>query len=141
MAILLFPLGSMGLARSPSSWINGVKGLAVLDTGSRDTRINSRFAAAAHIDPSSVDFKATDPLYGANSKAMSSKKGPLGTIAFAGVEVQDVQGRVMDLPVFETFGMADAPAMILGEDVMSEFRLIYDHQEKRIWFLHSACTR
>jgi hypothetical protein len=35
--------------------VNGVKGLAVLDTGSRDTRINSRFAATAHIDPSSAD--------------------------------------------------------------------------------------
>jgi hypothetical protein len=72
---------------------------------------------------------------------MSSKKGPLGAITFAGVEVQGVHGRVMDLPVFETFGMADAPAMILGADVMSGFKLIYHHQEKRIWFLHSACTR
>jgi predicted aspartyl protease len=121
--------------------VNGVKGLAVLDTGSRDTRINARFAAAAHIDTSSADFKDADPLYGANSKAMSSRKGPLGTIAFAGVEVQGVQGRVVDLPVFETFGMADAPAMMLGADVMSGFKLIYDHQDKRVWFLPSACTR
>jgi len=58
---------------------------------------------------------------------MSSKKGPLGTITFAGVEVHDVQGRFMDLPVFETFGMVDAPAMIFGADVMSGFKLIYDH--------------
>jgi hypothetical protein len=121
--------------------VNGVKGLAVLDTGSRDTRINARFAAAAHIDTSSADFKDGDPLYGANSKAMSSRKRALGTIAFAGVEVQGVQGRVVDLPVFETFSMADAPAMMLGADVMSGFKLIYDHQGKRVWFLPSACTR
>jgi predicted aspartyl protease len=121
--------------------LNGVRGLAVLDTGSRDTRINSKFAAAAHIDTSSADFKDADLIYGVSSKAMSSRKGPIGTIGFAGVEVKAVQGRVMDLFSFQTFGMADAPAMTLGADVMSGFRLVYDHQEKRVWFLHSACTR
>jgi len=120
--------------------INGVKGLAVLDTGSRDTRINSKFAAAVGIDPTSADFKVADVIYGSTSKAMPSKVGPLGTIAFAGLEVRNVRGRVMDLSSYETFGMADAPAMTLGADVMGGFKLIYDHQEKRVWFQPSTCT-
>jgi hypothetical protein len=62
-------------------------------------------------------------------------------VTLNGVTVQNVQGRVMDLSSFETFGMADGPAMTLGADVMGGFKLVYDHQGKRIWFLSSACKR
>jgi hypothetical protein len=121
--------------------VGGVKGTAYLDTGSRDTRISPSFAAAAHIDPASAAFRDSDPVYGANSKAMTSRKGPIGTVSFAGISVAHAEARVMDLPVFQTFGVGDGPAMILGMDLMQGHRLVYDHEEKRFWFTHSACNR
>lgn len=119
--------------------IHGVHGIAVLDTGSRDTRINSLFARAAGIDPASAAFHDGETIYGANSKGMASRIGPIGTVRFAGLEVAGVQAKVMDLPVFDTFGIGNGPAMIFGLDLMQGFRLIYDHQAKRFWFDESTC--
>jgi predicted aspartyl protease len=120
-------------------WINGARGMAVLDTGSRDTKVNPRFAAAAGVDPNSRAFHDTDLIYGANSKPMVSRKGPVGEIRFGGRAVKNAEVRVMDLPVFQTFGLGDGPAMILGQDVIGRYRLVYDHQARRFWFTPSAC--
>lgn len=119
--------------------VNGVQGVAVLDTGSRDTRINSAFALAAKIDPASPRFHDSDTVYGANAKGMSSRKGPIGTVGVAGLSVNNAQARVMDLPVLESFGIGHGPAMIFGLDLMRDYRLIYDHQAKRFWFDESTC--
>ncbi len=119
--------------------VNGVEGLAVLDTGSRETRINGRFAAAAGIDPASSTFRDADLTYGANSKGMPSRKGPVGIIRFAGVEVRNAEARVMDLSSYETLGIADRSVMTLGQDLMQGYRLIYDHQAKQFWFQSSTC--
>jgi predicted aspartyl protease len=119
--------------------INGVHGVAVLDTGSRDTRINSKFAEAAGIDTSSPGFHDSDIVYGANSKGMSARQGPIGTVNFAGLSVAHAQARVMDLPVLDSFGIGSGPAMIFGLDLMQGFRLVYDHEAKRFWFDESKC--
>lgn len=120
-------------------WINGARGMAVLDTGSRNTKINPRFAAAAGVDPASRAFHDTDLIYGANAKPMASRKGPVDEIRFGGRTVKAAEVRVMDLPVFKTFGLGDGPAMILGQDVIGRYRLVYDHQARRFWFTGSAC--
>jgi predicted aspartyl protease len=119
--------------------INGVHGVAVLDTGSRDTRINNAFARAAGIDPTSSRFHDAETIYGANSKGMPSRKGPIGTVSFAGLDVRNAQARVMDLPVLDSFGIGNGPAMIFGLDLMQNFRLIYDHEAKQFWFDASTC--
>ncbi len=119
--------------------VGGARGIAVLDTGSSDTRINSQFARAAGVDASSGSFRDAEPIFGANSKAMTSRKGPIGTVRFAGVEVHDAEARVMDLPVFASFGFGDGPAMILGLDFMQGLRLVYDHEAKTFWFDTSVC--
>lgn len=121
--------------------VGEAQGIAVLDTGSRDTRINPQFARAAGIDPSSPSFRDAGDIFGANSKAMPSHKGPIGTVRFAGVEVRNATARVIDLPVFTSFGIGDRPAMILGLDLMQGHRLVYDHDTKRFWFDTSRCVR
>jgi hypothetical protein len=114
-------------------------GVAVLDTGSSDTRINPEFAHAAAIDPDSPSFRDAEPIFGVNAKAMPSRKGPIGTVGFAGLEVPDAEARVMDLSVFRSFGFAGGPAMILGLDLMQGYRLIYDHANRIFWFDASPC--
>jgi hypothetical protein len=121
--------------------ISGVRGVAVLDTGSRDTRINTLFAKAAGIDPASPAFKDGDLIYGANSKPVTSRKGPVGPIQFAGITIERADVRVMDLWVFGSMGLGNGPAMILGMDLMKDHELIYDHEAKRFWFGRSACRQ
>lgn len=119
--------------------INGVEGIAVLDTGSKDTKINPRFASAAGVDTMSASFRDADLIYGADSHSVASRKGPVKEINFAGMQVLAAEVRVVDLPVLDSFGIGKEPAMILGIDLMRSYRLIYDHQAKNFWFGKSEC--
>lgn len=118
--------------------INGFTGPAVLDTGSRNSRLNSAFASAAGIDAKSAQFHDGEAVFGANSRAMVPRNGPLGHVGFAGVEIAGAEGQVIDLPMLEQdFG--GKPAMLLGSDLLGGYRLLYDHQEHRIWIRPSRC--
>jgi hypothetical protein len=121
--------------------INGVKGAAVLDTGSSDTRVNTAFMRAAGIDPTSAAFRDAEPIFGVSSNATPSRKGPVGAVHFAGLEVRGTDVRVIDMPVYKSFGFGDGPAMILGLDLMAGYRLVYDHEGKVFWFDRSTCVR
>ncbi len=121
--------------------VGGVEGTAYLDTGSRDTRISPSFAAAAHIDPNSPAFRDADLIFGFKSKGTVSRVGPIGPVKFAGITVAHAEARVIDLPDFGTFRPDGPPSMILGMDLMQEYRLVYDHEEKRFWFTRSSCSQ
>jgi len=120
--------------------INGVRGVAFLDTGSRDSRISPVFARAAKIDPAGSAFRDAEPIFGANSKAAPSRIGPIGQVRFAGVVMTNVTARVMDLAAFHSAGVGEH-VMILGTDLMQDRRLVYDHTAKRMWFGASACGK
>jgi hypothetical protein len=76
-----------------------------------------------------------------NSDATPSRKGPVGTVRFAGLEIPDAEVRVIDMPVYKSFGFGDGPAKILGLDLMAGYRLVYDHEAKLFWFDRSKCGR
>lgn len=118
--------------------INGFTGIAVLDTGSRNTRLTPAFAQAAGIDARSASFRDGEAIYGANSNKMIPRDGPLGHVGFGGVEIARAQGQVIDLPMLEQdFG--GKPAMLLGADLLSGYRLLYDHEARKIWLRPSGC--
>jgi hypothetical protein len=52
--------------------VKGVRGVAFLDSESRDSRISPTYAAAG-IDSSAPVFRDAEPIDGANSKAASSR--------------------------------------------------------------------
>ncbi|WP_288456658.1 retroviral-like aspartic protease family protein [uncultured Sphingomonas sp.] len=118
--------------------VNGATGIAVLDTGSRGTQINTAFARAAHL--AAAGFARGETLYGAAGEAMGTREGKVGTVSFAGRTIRDVTVRVADLSVFQSFGIGDGPAMILGINAMIGQRLVYDHQAGRFWFDRSRCA-
>jgi hypothetical protein len=121
--------------------IGAAHGVAVLDTGSSDTRVNTVFVKAAGIDPTSAAFRDAEPIFGVSSNATPSRKGPAGTVRFAGLEILDAEVRMIDMPVYKSFGFGDGPAMILGLDLMAGYRLVYDHEAKLFWFDRSKCGR
>lgn len=86
-----------------------------------------------------ASFRDGETIFGANSSGVASRRGPAGTMRFAGLEVRDAQVRVVDLSVYESWGIADRPAMIFGQDVMQGYRLVYDYGAKRFWFDRSTC--
>lgn len=120
--------------------LNGAKGIGVLDTGNRVTKVNPRFAKAAGLDTDSPAFHPADAIYGISSSVgMVPKAGPIGTLSFGDIRLDKVQGEVIDIKTFaEDFG--DAPAMQLGTDLMGRFRLVYEHDADRFWLTPSSCS-
>jgi len=104
--------------------INGANGTAVLDSGARRSVINRKFAVAAGVDLQALQADA--PLYGATGVEQELRHGRLGTLAINGRAWPEVSGTVADLPVFEAFGVADEPAMILGLDFLEGGALLVD---------------
>lgn len=118
--------------------VNGARGIAVLDTGSRWTRLTPSFAAIAGIDPASPAFKDAEPIYGTSGHRIIPRAGPVGTFRFGGQTLPDVSAQVVDLPMLqEDFG--GKPALLLGADVLGKFRFVYDHAEHKVWFLPTRC--
>jgi predicted aspartyl protease len=120
--------------------VNGAAGIAYLDTGSRKTRLTTSFARAARIDLASAAFRDAPPIYGTALHKMTPRSGPIGTVAFGGFTVSNVEAEVIDLPaLIEDF--KGRPAMILGADLLGRFRLLYDHKAHRIWLRTSECRK
>jgi predicted aspartyl protease len=119
--------------------INGAAGVAVLDTGARQTLINYKFASAAGVDPQSAVFRGGVPTRGVTAKSVASRIGPIGTVSFAGVERRQVVARVVDLPSLEGDGLAGGPAMVLGLDLLRGTRLTVDYTSRRFWLAKSSC--
>jgi predicted aspartyl protease len=120
--------------------LNGVRGLALLDTGSRATIINFRFASAAGLDPSSEAFHDGDPTRGASQDAVKTRVGPIGTVRFAGIVRKNVQARIVDMPFLKGSGLTEAPVMILGVDLLRSTRLTVDYSKRRFWLAPSNCS-
>jgi hypothetical protein len=119
--------------------LNGVAGIATLDTGARETSINRRFAAAAGLDLQSRAFHAGEAVHGATNGTMVPLEGMVGSVSFGGLVRKNVSARIIDLPAFKEMGWADRPAMNLGVDLLKGARLSVDYAGRRIWLAPSAC--
>jgi predicted aspartyl protease len=121
-----------GLLGLPVS-INGSAGVAVLDTGARDTRINWRFARAADVTPESPGLTDDGEIRGATNNAVQLKRGIFKTVDLGGIQRKNLSIRIVDLPVFAAFGVAEQPAMILGMDLLKDVHLIVDFPNATVW--------
>ena len=112
--------------------LNGAVGVGVLDTGALTSVFNLRFAAAASVTEARLHAGQTQQ--GATANAPALQIGALGAFELAGRVTPGIEGRVADLPVFQTLGLIDTPAMILGLDRLQGLKLVIDYPRRRIWF-------
>jgi Aspartyl protease len=120
--------------------VNGVAGVAVLDTGSRRTRLLPSFAKSAGIDTAQPTFHDDEPIYGTSMTKRVPRTGPLGDVRIAHTVFADATGQVVDLPVL-TQDFGGKPAMILGADLIGRYRLVYDHATQTVGFQPSRCLK
>ncbi|MFN3818705.1 retroviral-like aspartic protease family protein [Blastomonas sp.] len=111
--------------------VNGVTGWGVIDTGARETRINTRFATMAKVEEDKGGVAAT--VHGATNAASSLRPGRARSVRMLGKDLGETSIRIADLPVFESFGLQDEPAMIIGADYLGRFRLVIDFPTRRAW--------
>ena len=120
--------------------VNGVAGVATLDSGARTTMINTIFAKAARIDPGSAAFRDGPPARGAVQTPIPSRIGPIGTVSFPGSTQHNVVVRVVDLPVFDDAGYSNGHAFNIGVDMLHDRRIIIDYSARRVWIGPSSCV-
>lgn len=113
-------------------WIQGVEAVAVIDTGARKTRINWKLGRLIGLDPASV--AKGDVIQGATNKAVETGATRIADVRLGNRAIADAPVLVADLPVFDAFGVADKPAVILGLDWLTETRMVIDFPGRRVWF-------
>lgn len=119
--------------------VNGVAGVAILDTGSRNTRLTPRYARDAGIDTTRAPFHDDQPIYGTALIKQIPRTGPIGMVRVANTVFADATAQVVDLAVLaHDFG--SKPAMLLGADLIGRYRLVYDHAAQTVWFQPSQCS-
>ncbi len=116
--------------------ISGIPATAVIDTGARKTRINWKLGKLLSLSPEALT--PGDVIYGATNVPIESYSGTVKDVLLGGRHLPEAPVLVADLPVFEVFGVADKPAVILGLDWLEQTRMILDIPERKAWFLTAS---
>jgi hypothetical protein len=75
--------------------LNGARGTAILDTGSRGTQINGAFARSAGLDVHGAEFRPGETLYGVASRATETREGKVAMMATYRLGSMRVDGRTI----------------------------------------------
>ena len=119
--------------------VNGVWATAVIDTGARKTRINWKLGTLLGLRRE--DLAAGDTIAGATNQNIETSAANVRRVEVGGRTLRHLPALVADLAVFETFGVADRPAVILGMDWLADTRLIIDFPRRRVWFVPSVAGK
>jgi predicted aspartyl protease len=112
--------------------IGSVTATAVIDTGARKTRINWKLGALLGLDRAKI--AKGDTIQGATNKAIETGATRIADVDLGDRVLADAPVLVADLPIFEAFGVADRPAIILGLDWLDATRMVIDFPARLVWF-------
>jgi len=112
--------------------IGKVTGTAVIDTGARKTRINWSLGRLLGLDPAAL--AKGDTIQGATNNAIETVATRVADVHLGRRILADAPVLVADLPVFDAFGVADRPAIILGMDWLEGVRMVIDFPARLVWF-------
>lgn len=112
--------------------IGATTATAVIDTGARKTRINWALGRLLGLDPAAL--AAGDTIQGATNTAIETGATRIRDVHLGTRLLAEAPVLVADLPVFEAFGVADRPAIILGLDWLDRTRMVIDFPARLVWF-------
>jgi len=112
--------------------IGDVTATAVIDTGARKTRINWALGKLLGLDPAKL--AKGDVIQGATNNAVETGATRISNVRLGNRVLADAPVLVADLPVFEVFGVAGRPAIILGLDWLDRTRMVIDFPARQVWF-------
>lgn len=91
---------------------------AVIDSGAGRTLMNTAALAALGWQADDPRLAQTRPVQGATSQQTAARSARIGRVLLGPMAFEEVSVVVADLPVFQSLGLADGPAMILGSDLL-----------------------
>jgi predicted aspartyl protease len=109
-----------------------VSATAVIDTGARKTRINWALGRLIGLQPENLE--AGDTIHGATNASIATGSTRIANVQIGSRTLRNAPVLVADLPVFEVFGVAKQPAVILGLDWLTQTRLVIDFPANLVWF-------
>jgi predicted aspartyl protease len=112
--------------------IGDVTATAVIDIGARKSRINWALGRMLGLDP--ADLAEGDTIQGATNAPIESGAARVRDVQLGSRRLAEAPVLVADLPVFEAFGVADRPAVILGLDWLEATRMVIDFPARTVWF-------
>ena len=112
--------------------IGEVTATAVIDTGARKTRFNWALGKQLGWDPAKLG--EGDTIQGATNNAVPTRNATVPSAELGSRRLINAPALVADLPVFEAFGVADRPAIILGLDWLESTRMVIDFPALLVWF-------
>ena len=118
--------------------IGRTQAVAVLDTGARKTRIN--WALGRLLGFTTETLGRGDVIQGATNRAIETGAATVRNVRLGRRALSEAPVLVADLPVFEAFGVAGRPAIILGLDWLEQTRLVIDFPARLVWFEEKAAA-
>ena len=107
--------------------------VALTETAPAGMRGWSDFLALADsIDPARL--AKGDTIQGATNTAVETGATKIANVRLGSRVLANAPVLVADLPVFEAFGVANKPAIILGLDWLEETRMVIDFPARQLWF-------
>ena len=112
---------------------------AVIDTGSEIT-IGNLALRDKLVRNNNRDKFFTVPTTGVTGKTMDLQLAVIGELKLGRVTLRNVPMAFADLPPFKVFGLADQPALLLGTDILENFRRVsLDFRARKVRFQLRRC--
>lgn len=108
--------------------VNGRPAIAVFDLGASRTFANRRVG----LTPDDQDITITAAI-GSDGNRLTFRPVSDVKIGFGELALRARSVWINDLPIFETLGLADRPAVILGTDALAGRRIIIDPFARRVY--------
>jgi predicted aspartyl protease len=118
--------------------VSGIPIEAVIDTGSEITVGN--LALRDKLRRRNLDKNSTIPVTGVTGKTVDLQLGQIGELRVGSISLSDVPIAFADVPPFKLFGLADQPALLLGTDILENFRRVsLDFRARKVRFQLRRC--
>ncbi|MGB3625273.1 MAG: retropepsin-like aspartic protease [Henriciella sp.] len=110
--------------------VQGEEAIALIDTGASMTMVNSKFASRFARDEKSI---RTIEVVNAGKDVEVFRLLASRNVVFGDFRVRKIQAFIVDPPVLDHVGLTDQAVMIIGLDLLSQFRLQLDREEEVLW--------
>jgi len=128
-------VGGYGHLKSFQCEVDGVPAAAFLDSGAQVTLGNSRLAAALTEKNSHLIEMGTVPITGVTGGEVQGRVVSVDRIRLADVSFRAKAMVIADLGIFETWSLADQPALLIGMNYLSRFsQVTIDYALKQFRF-------
>ena len=113
---------------------------AIIDTGSEIT-IGNMALRAKLLRKRRTKFQTLD-MIGVTGVSMKIELAIVSELEIGPVLLRDVPVAFVDAPPFALFGLADQPALLLGTDMMEQFRRVsLDFRARKVRFQLRRCAQ